>query len=399
MAPTISADMNATDAIQIVQPATLDQVVMSMLDSQIGTTQLLAEELDGTGSLGQPFVDAMNRLLAHLVNGDAASRDAVARTLPPVYSSFLDILSVRRQDHAATVRMARCWLAHLVTDRMASGNLSPLASVVGSRLLQRFPKLQDHLNDDGLIRLTPELKFDRHGVVFDGHLIRYHPFIGVSRASSPEYDLLAMLCDHAARTSNDVSIAIDGSRIIPAEKAQMYLLEDHWRGRPFMRGDLDDPHALGVTIHTAPDISTAKDIAAACMLAGIQRTEFIWKHKESVKTFEAEEVMVAERDRRGRYLHAEYKLANKPEHNHFRHLDGAVMVYSPADEQTRRQASCVLPKTPRAACKPKLFRIDGNMTVEHWTTALCLFFRGNPLVLEYLAGETGPSVDTITTAP
>jgi hypothetical protein len=114
-----------------------------------------------------------------------------------------------------------------------------------------------------------------------------------------------------------------------------------------------------------------------------------------IKTFEAEEVMTPERTERGRYLHAEYDLEAKC----FRHLDGAVMVYSESDAQKRMRLDCVLPNTPRAKVKPKLFRIDGSITIEQWSSALCLFFRANPLVHEYLAGATGPSVDTIPTAP
>ncbi|MBL8745762.1 MAG: hypothetical protein JNK58_05315 [Phycisphaerae bacterium] len=126
-----------------------------------------------------------------------------------------------------------------------------------------------------------------------------------------------------------------------------------------------------------------------------QRTEFFWKHREGIKTLEAEEVMMPERTERSRYLHAEYDLSAKC----FRHLDGAAMVYSESDAKKRIGLDCVLPNTPRAKVRPKLFRIDGSIDVAQWSTALCLFFRANPLVHEYLAGATGPSVDTIANAP
>ncbi len=388
-------NMDTVEAIQIVQPATLDSLALRMLDCQVFPTFLPGEQLDGSSVLGDAFVQAGTRAIGYLMAASDEEIDAVAMSMHPNHLMFFDLDAAKRREADAVERMATHWLSHLVTERTRQGHLSPLAPIENGRVWNRFPKLREFLTEEGLLRLDPSLKFYPYGVHFDDHVIHYHPWLGMSRSDSPDSDLHAMLCHHATTTDNTVGIAIDGRCFTPISTYRRLELRDFWRGRPFDRDDLDDPYKTGVTVHTAPDLKTTGRTAAACMIAGIQRTEFFWKHKEGIKTFEAEEVMTPERTERGRYLHAEYDLEAKC----FRHLDGAVMVYSESDAQKRMTLDCVLPNTPRARVKPKMFRIDGSITIEQWSSALCMFFRGNPLVHEYLAGATGPSVDTIPTAP
>lgn len=387
--------MDTTEAIQIVQPATLDALALRMLDCQVFPTFLPGERLDGSGRLGDALVEAATRAIGYLMAAGDKDLDAVARSMHPNHPMFSGLDAAKRHEQSAIERMAMHWLAHLVTERTRDGDLSPLAPIEGGRVWHRFPKLRQFLTDEGLLRLDPKLKFYPYGVHIDEHVIHYHQWLGMSRSDSPDSDLHAMLCRHAATTNNSVAIAIDGRCFTPLATHRRIELRDFWRGRPFDRDDLDDPYKTGVTVHTAPDLKTAGRTAAACRMAGIQRTEFFWKHKEGIKTFEAEEVMTPERSERGRYLHAEYDLSTKS----FGHLDGAAMVYSESDSKKRKGLDCVLPNTPRAKVKPKLFRIDGSIDVAQWTSALCLFFRANPLVHEYLAGSTGPSVETMATEP
>lgn len=387
--------MDTETAIEIVHAETLDEVVRAMLDFQVRPIDVMREKLDGSSVLGDPLVQAVKRFDDYLMGASNNEIDAIADSFHPNQSLFFEVDAVKARQTRQVEEMALNWISHLANERMQKGELSPMAPIENGRVWNRFPKLRRFFSDEHLLRLDSELEFHPWGVHFEDHVIHYSPFLGVSRSSSPDSDLQAFLCHHASSTNNSVGIAIDGRCITPLNKYRRMEYRDYWRGRPFERSDLDDPYKVGVTVHTAPDPKTARQIAVACRIAGIDRTEFFWKCKEGVKTFEAEEVIGSDRKDAGRYLHAEYQLNAKC----FRHLDGAIMLYSESDRIRRGEPNCVLPNTPRANPKPKLFRIDGAITVEQWSSALCLFFRSNPLVHEYLAGSTGPSVDFVSTTP
>ncbi len=376
--------------MQMFGPAALEALAFQMLDYQVCPMALPGECLGGSSVLGDSLVQAGERAIAYLKSAGSAELDAVANSMDARLLDFFDLDACKQHEGEEIKRMALYWIGHLVTKRMQKSGLSPLTPIKGGRVWNRFPALQPFFTDEGLLRLHSSLTFDRFGVQFDGHVIHFHPWLGISRSDSPHSDLHAMLCDHAKTTVDTVSIAIDGRCFTPIASHRRVHVKDHWYGRPFSRQDLDDEYATGVTVHTAPDLGASRQTAAQCTIRGIQRTEFFWKHKERIKTFEAEEVMTSDRSDRGRYLHSEYDLDARS----FRHLDGAAMVYSASDGKRRSQLTCVRPNVPKANAKPKLFRIDGDISVTRWSLALCLFFRGNPLVHEYLDGKTGPSVTT-----
>jgi len=386
--------MDFAEAVHIIQQTSLDSLAWKMLDCQVLPVFLPGEPLNGSSVLGAALSEAGNRAISYLLAAGEKEIDAIAASMHPSHLKFFVVDSVKRREADAVERMAMHWLSHVIAERMRQGDLSPLAPLKNSRVWNRFPKLRQFITEEGLVRLNPALDIYSHGIHFDGHVIHFHPLLGMTRTGSPDSDLHEMLCHHAATTDNDVSVAIDGRCVTPISSYRRICRLDFWHGRPFERDDLDNPYKTGVTVHTSPDMNTAPKTASACMMSGIQRTEFFWKHKEGIKTFEAEEVTTPELAGRGRYLHAEYDLAAKC----FRHLDGAVMVYSESDAQKRMRLDCVLPNSPRAQIKPKLFRIDGAITIEQWSLALCLFFRANPLVHEYLSGAVGPSVDSNATA-
>lgn len=112
------------------------------------------------------------------------------------------------------------------------------------------------------------------------------------------------------------------------------------------------------------------------------RTEFLWTYRDGIKTFQAEEISLAERVYSSyyfnRYVHSEIDIAGKV----LRHFDGAVKVY-PGDQYAQRLSSN-MPDVPRVLHKPKVFRIDGNIDVDTWASLTSLFFKGNRMVRDYL---------------
>ncbi len=373
---------------EIISQAQLKSLTLQMLETGTSQAALLSEPVNGSGNLGETFRECLASLHAYLCTCGTEAVTEIAVSMPNIYSDFFDANASVAGENQALERMAVCWLAHLVLENMRTGELSSWAPVIGSRVIQAFPELESLITDEGLIRLENGLSFDRDGIRLDGNLIRFHSALGFSRSDDPDADLLALLCQLAKRTDMKVAVAIESRCYITKQNRGFRIYEDFWRGRPYGRDDLDDPYATGATVYAAPDAATAPGIWTGCTLGGIKRTEFFWKYKEVIKTFEAEEVLDAGFGN-GRYVHAEYDLAQKK----FRHLDGALMIYSEDDAIKRREINCVLPSTPRAANKPKLFRIDGKVGIDHWSAALSLFFRNNPLVIEYLSGSTSLSID------
>lgn len=381
--------MTTTLVVQAQLPALeLDALAHELLDARLPCSLLAGELDDNRRFLSSRAQSLRDSLAIRLDSLDEATILQIAADMHPVYPEcFFDAQAASQHIQADMVAMATYWLMHVIQHRLRADDMNPLVPFKGSRVWSRFPDIQRHTTDEDLVVLTAPLRALPNGIRIGNAVLHYHEWIGPSRSTSPECDIISFLIHHADSTPNCVSIAVDGRGFAVNNRFLSMVMEDHWRGRPLSRSDLDNPHATGVTVHTAPDLSTSQSVAVQCITSGIHRVEALWKHKEGIKTFEIEEILVDD-TRRPRYLHAEYDLKSRS----FRHIDGAIMLYAERDRADRGLDSCVLPRTPRAARKPKLFRVDGCVSIDDWSMMVSLFFRGNPLVSEYLAGHTGPSV-------
>jgi hypothetical protein len=76
--------------------------------------------------------------------------------------------------------------------------------------------------------------------------------------------------------------------------------------------------------------------------------------------------------------------------NKFRHFDGAVHYYT-EDEYLNRRDSDFNFNTKSLLCiKPyseKLFKFNGNISVDMWVEFCSHFYAANPLVIEYFSGS------------
>lgn len=340
-----------------------------MLDLDRGPVLLPGEPLDGSGDL-EPYLGRAMRRAMEIVGSMTPAE--LERTHKEVIGAFgLGITpGVARDRFAVHLLAALACDPSFDEDDALRSDLPP-----ESRLVRRFPEIEGLLTDERLLRIEPETRADGGGVAYLGHVLHYHPLLPLSRSDDPKHDLVPALLDLARRPGVRVAVALDHRRFTPADKHRRWIMFDHWYGRPFRRRDLDDPHAVGLTVHAAPALSKESDTSVGCFLAGIIRTEFLWTHKQGVKTVQVEEVVSGGRSR-PRFVHSLRDVAAQ----RFTHLDGAVMEYA---DPAAREAS-KLPSTPRARRKPKLFRIDGPLSADDWALVTSLFFRANPLIHEYL---------------
>jgi len=219
------------------------------------------------------------------------------------------------------------------------------------------------------------------GVFFRDHVLQYHPFLRKHFTSRLNTDFLtALLAYSTAYPRQKVAVAIDHQRLMPKTAFRRVLELDRWYGSPFCWSHLDDRNHVGVTVHwRRPD--PVKDLTDP-----LERTEFMWSHKNEIKTVQIEEIHRSDAARTpvkgyvlNRYTHAVRDIRREV----FVHLDGSVKVYTGdgyAPLSKRRW-----PASRKAHHKAKVFRIDGDIPNDHWEKLATYFFRQNEMVVEYFS--------------
>ena len=255
-----------------------------------------------------------------------------------------------------------------------------------SRVLTVYPELQDQLTGrDHLVPIGSGASLGHSWVDYKDHQLHLHPGLRRGFGSRVNYELVKLLQRQAA-LGLQLSIGIDHFRLCPKGELPMTMEKDYWFGPPLDLATLDDPNAVGATVHTR-----TRDLSFADK-AGLM-TEFRWTFRDGIKSFEVEEIPAPTEDRTRpvlcRFIHSMRDCAT----SRFIHLDGALTVYS-GEEFDRRRASALDHKNAKvwAGQKPKLFRIDAasdqKIDEKDWVEIVELFFKGNELVLEYLSGRS-----------
>ncbi|WP_149137287.1 hypothetical protein [Cupriavidus campinensis] len=165
------------------------------------------------------------------------------------------------------------------------------------------------------------------------------------------------------------------------------LLElEHWHGPKFS----DDVESIpsGSTEHKGDDRTR--------FFEGVDKTQFWWKSPETreedgtevmYRTFEVEELIDNVSagllgDRYAcRYVHAEYS----PAASAITHFDGAIRAYPALEYFERIERN--IDRAGKHSEYTKLFRFDGPLPVDRWKRLLSDYFRGNPLIPEYLGAS------------
>lgn len=186
------------------------------------------------------------------------------------------------------------------------------------------------------------------------------------------------------------SIALDLDRVRINTGSYRFLELDTWYGAKFNQ----DIAAIndGVSKLRPPMDFDSFDISF--FFAGAYALDVKWSTKNGIKTLQMEEFKTDEmkvtKDGQVyfpvRYVHAEF-VENS---NFFRHFDGAIHFYSSAEYYSRRDSDFNYNSKSGSQVKgisQKLFRMDGEISIEIWLQFTSHFFSGNPLIIEYFEGE------------
>lgn len=190
----------------------------------------------------------------------------------------------------------------------------------------------------------------------------------------------------AKESSLNPRLRLDPDLLGHAQTVHHLMEREYWHGPKFS----DDVVAI------LPGSSEHKASERVRFYEGVDKTHFWWKKPEdrvqdgtkvAYRTFEVEELIENVSgglldERYGcRYAHAEFS----PAVSAITHFDGAIRAY-PAEAYLER-----IEKTIDRAGKhseyTKLFRFDGPLPVQRWKRLLSDFYRGNPLIPEYLGGD------------
>jgi hypothetical protein len=250
-----------------------------------------------------------------------------------------------------------------------------------SDVIKIYPELANYEDDEGLIPFgTPQFipAGVGGGIYYKEHLLFYHQFLRRNFTSNLNFPFINALVEyHKNHRDQYVAVALDYFRLMPKDMFRQILEKDHSFGPPLAIPSLDDPHAVGLTVHTFPP--------HLIPLHGYERAEFHWSYADGYKAFQVEEVYaldhlpdLSEEYILTRYIHS-LRDINKKE---FHHLDGAIMVYSRNRYEERYKKSVV--DRVQLVDKIKVFRIDGKINNDEWSKLIGLFFQQNHLIAEYL---------------
>lgn len=240
-----------------------------------------------------------------------------------------------------------------------------------SRVVAAAPTLRGRSDDDGLLDVGD---FDARpqGLFVDGLSLQYHQFLRRGFSSNVHYDLVAAILKAASHNGVVGRIAFDDRRVRFKDEHEEVIERDYWYGPPLRDGFLDDPYAVGETIHG--DREGGSSIRNPYVALSAR-----WTRDAHLKTVEIEELVPvpAEGWALARYLHA----IRDTRQQRFIHCDGAVKAYA-ADTYPRTAAD--FPYRARSDRYRKVFRLDGDIPTDEWADIVPMWFRGNLLILEYL---------------
>ncbi len=185
-------------------------------------------------------------------------------------------------------------------------------------------------------------------------------------------------------------VAIDEDRLRINVDGSGYFEADTWYGAPFNE-DIDKV-PLGIGKLRPP--SDLEEAYVDFFFAKAYCLDFKWSQQGQIKTFQALEMKSVEAQLflngeqyfPARYLHAEFDLST----GSFRHFDGAVQLFRGGEYFQRRDSDFNVNAKYLSQVKArskKLFKLNGQVSVNTWVELCCHFFTGNPLVFEYFTGQ------------
>ena len=250
-------------------------------------------------------------------------------------------------------------------------------------LYNAFPKLKEHIDDDGLIFLEYLLEnFDYFGQgVFKSKYnqlsIVLHSYFRRSYSIYNNYNFgfLDKLFEVYNNGNHSVKVRLEANLVGFTPSWRESHEYEFWYGPKYN----DDIESIpeGLTRYESDEIEK--------IYTNIKSTEFIWQKKDDGKEyqFEMEEVVDAEaptieKETYGcRYLHALYDLNSKV----FNHFDGAIRFYDL--EKIIERIDTPMNHMGHQAEYKKIFRIDGNISLDLWKSLITQYLCSNHSVYDY----------------
>ena len=260
-------------------------------------------------------------------------------------------------------------------------------------------------------KLCPELIRDKEGLIdfnfaiehyekkrfiegylyADNFILMVHPYFRrgfyENNHFPPQFVMTYWNRDHSGLNS---SIALDFNRVRINVDGSSYMERDTWFGPNFDKsvGDIKDGN---VQLRPPTDID---ETIISFFFNDAYSLDIKWETKAGIKSFQAEEFKTEKIKiiKDGieyypvRYVHAEYDLFQ----NCFRHFDGAIHFYTELEYYMRRNSDFNYNSKNEYKIKTlseKLFKFNGNITVDTWIEYTGHFMSGNPLMIEYFEGK------------
>lgn len=261
-----------------------------------------------------------------------------------------------------------------------------------------YPELFDLTSElvdkDGLTNyraLVSRMKWLQPGVFLDperGLVLFAHRFFrrSLSHLNKLNDYFLASFDMTAKDGSMNPRLRLDPDLLGHAQTVSHLMEREYWHGPKFS----DDIGSI------PPGSSEHKASERVRFFEGVDKTHFWWKTPEArdqggtevrYRTFEVEELIenfsggLLDERYGCRYAHAEFS----PAVSAITHFDGAIRAY-PAEAFLER-IDQTIDRAGKHSEYTKLFRFDGSLPVQRWKRLLSDFYRGNPLVPEYLGGD------------
>ena len=296
---TIAVAEELVDLVRAVAGARLDDLVRVMLDYAVPPL-FLGQDNEGPVALAYALcVAPVDQHVKQL----AAHRRAVLDALLPWHLQGEELTS-------GLVEVAT-WNAYFEVPPSILANADPNGSV-----FRAHPRLLERLDDRGLLHCD-DLNAQSQALLYGGDALHYHQFLRRHFSGHVNYKLINKVLEVGRRPGNQVRLAVDERRRMPAGDFREYFEKDHWYGPPLTYVTIDDGHKLGCTAHWSPNQDG--DYPAFFALWTVD--------KEGHKVFQAEELSNRESPVRGlralRYLHAIRDIEN----GEFVHCDAAVRLY------------------------------------------------------------------------
>ena len=258
-----------------------------------------------------------------------------------------------------------------------------------------FEASSEHVDKDGLVDysyLLTRLKVRAPGVFIDEkrQLVLFaHRFFRRSQSHVNKLNdyFLSSFSSAAKEEKLRARLLLDPDRVGHPDELLELLEFEYWHGPQYSDDIASIPS--GVATHKADE--GTRD------LEGVDKTQVWWKSPEmrssgegarSFRTLELEELRdipssgLPEERYACRYAHAEYSLDDRC----ITHFDGAIRAY-PVEKYLER-IELNIDRAGKHSEYTKLFRFDGSLGVNQWKRLLSDFFKGNPLVPEYLGAPT-----------